>query len=27
MSTFKWSDKNKEKLVTAINKVKVLENI
>lgn len=27
MSTFKWSDKNKEKLVSAINKVKELENI
>lgn len=27
MSTFKWSNKNKEKLVMAINKVKELENI
>ena len=27
MSTFKWSDINKEKLVSAINKVKILENI
>lgn len=27
MSTFKWSNKNKEKLITAINKVKELENI